>query len=206
MMNVPNALSIMRIFLGIIVPFMMVANNAWLLTWADDFWLRVWAAVLFAIAAFSDWFDGWYARKYDLITKFGQIIDPIADKVIVLSTFFVLSDATIINVYSFWWVMPILVREVVITVYRLLFLFQRKPVVVAAESMGKVKTVLQMMTLPFAYFYFMIGKYAGVELPILTYMLYAMLVASLYFTLHSGIEFFVKNWRSIIKLSFRDAK
>lgn len=193
MFNLPNTLSLLRIILGVIVPFMVIA---------DDFWIRVWSAILFAIAAFSDWFDGWYARRYNLITKVGQILDPIADKIIVLGTFYALSSATVINMYSVWWVLPILIREIVITVYRLLFLFQKNPVVVAAESMGKAKTVLQMLTLPFAYFYFMIYTYAGIDVSLLTYMLYGMLLASLYFTLHSGIEFFVKNWRVITNLSF----
>jgi CDP-diacylglycerol---glycerol-3-phosphate 3-phosphatidyltransferase len=192
-MNLPNALTFLRIILGFIVPYFMLSG---------DFWLQIWAAILFAVAAFSDWFDGWYARRYNLITKMGQILDPIADKILVLGTFFVLSSATSINMYSIWWVVPILVREIVITVYRLLFLMQKKPVVVAAESMGKAKTVLQMMTLPFAYFYYMIFTYGQVEVPLLTYMLYAMLVASVYFTVHSGVEFFVKNWRTITKVSF----
>lgn len=193
-MNFPNILTTLRIILGFIVPFMLVYG---------DLTMRIVAAVLFGIAAFTDWLDGWYARKYNLITKFGQIADPIADKIIVLGTFFAFSDATRMDVYSVWWVIPILIREVVITLYRLSFLLRRKPVVVAAESLGKIKTVLQMVTLPFAYFYFMIDIYVYPEGPIgerwiiLKYLLYAMLLASLYFTVHSGIEFFVKNWRLI---------
>ena len=193
-MNFPNILTTLRVILGFIVPFMLVYG---------DLFTRILAAVLFGIAAFTDWLDGWYARKYNLITKFGQIADPIADKVIVLGTFFAFSNATSMDLYSVWWVIPILLREVVITIYRLSFLFRRKPVVVAAESLGKIKTVLQMVTLPFAYFYFMIDTYWYTEGPIgeqwifLKWLLYIMLLASLYFTLHSGIEFFVKNWRLI---------
>ena len=194
-MNLPNTLTLLRIFLGFIVPAMVIA---------DDFWLRVWSAVLFAVAAFTDWFDGWYARRYNLITKVGQILDPIADKIIVLATFIALSDFTNIAMYSIWWVVPIFVREVVITVYRLIFLFQPRPVVVAAESWGKAKTVLQMLTLPFAYFFFMFKFYGGIEIALLQYVLYAMLLASLYFTTHSGIEFFVKNWQVIRNLGSKN--
>ncbi len=192
-MNFPNALTLLRVILGFIVPIMMLI---------DDFELRVWAAVLFAFAAFSDWLDGWYARRYNLITKFGQILDPIADKVIVLGTFIAMSSLTRINMYSIWWIIPIFIREIVVTVYRLLFLLQKRPIVVAAEQMGKAKTMVQMFTLPFAYFYFMFDTYANVNLIVLQYLLFALLLSSLYLTMHSGIEFFVKNWRIIRRLSF----
>jgi CDP-diacylglycerol---glycerol-3-phosphate 3-phosphatidyltransferase len=192
-MNFPNFLTLLRIILGFIVPVMVII---------DDMWLRIGAAVLFAVAAFTDWLDGWYARKYNLITKLGQILDPIADKVIVLATFIALSSLTDINMYSIWWIIPIFIREIAVTIYRLLFLLQKKPVVVAAEQLGKAKTVVQMLTLPFAYFYFMFSTYAGMDFIILKYLLYALLFSSLYLTLHSGVEFFVKNWRVIRKLSF----
>ena len=143
-MNIPNALTILRIILGVIVPYMM---------WIDDFNIRIWAAVLFAIAAFTDWLDGWYARRYNLVTKLGKILDPIADKIIVLSCFVVLSDVFFEEMYSIWWIVPIFLREVVITIYRLIFLLRKKPIVVAASWSGKAKTVMQMMTLPCAYFY-----------------------------------------------------
>ncbi len=196
-MNLPNALTLIRIFLAFFVPAMVLA---------DDFWLRVGSAVVFAVAAFTDWFDGWYARRHNLITKMGQILDPIADKILVLGSFVVLSDFTNIAMYSIWWIVPIFVRELVITIYRLIFLMQTRPVVVAAESWGKAKTVLQMLTLPFAYFFFMFKTYGGIEIAVLQYILYAMLLASLYFTTHSGIEFFVKNWQVIRNLGKADSK
>ena len=192
-MNFPNFLTILRIILGFIVPIMIIT---------DDMWIRIWAAVLFAIAGFTDWLDGWYARKYNLITKLGQILDPIADKVIVLAIFVAMSNLTEINMYSIWWVIPIFIREIAVTVYRLLFLIQKKPVVVAAEQLGKAKTVVQMLTLPFAYFYFMFLTYAGLDFAVLKYLLFALLFSSLYLTLHSGVEFFVKNWGVIRRLSF----
>jgi len=80
-MNLPNFLTIMRIVVGAIVPFMMV-HPEWI--HPNTLNVRIWVAILFAIAAFSDWFDGWYARKYNLITKTGQILDPIAEKVITI--------------------------------------------------------------------------------------------------------------------------
>lgn len=200
-MNVPNSLTLLRILLGIVVPFMMLT---------EDFELRIWAAVLFAIAGFTDWLDGWYARKYNLITKLGKILDPIADKIMVLGSFVVLSDVTILNVYSIWWVIPIFLREISITIYRLVFLLKKRPVIVAATWSGKAKTVMQMATLPCAYFYFMLHQYPmgtpilvqsqGIDLFLI--IIYLMLFASLAFTLGSGYRFFAANWKTIKDVSF----
>ncbi len=196
-MNVPNALTLFRIILGFIVPWMMLQN---------DFNLHVWAAILFTIATFTDWLDGWYARRYNLITKLGKILDPIADKVIVLASFVVLSDVVFPNLmYSIWWIVPIFLREVLITVYRLAFLLRKKPIVVAASWSGKAKTVMQMITLPCAYFYLMFNLYPQNE-PLGTWfwvewLLHIMLIASLAFTVGSGMLFFIKNWKAVKEVS-----
>jgi CDP-diacylglycerol---glycerol-3-phosphate 3-phosphatidyltransferase len=192
-MNFPNALTVFRIFLGLIVPYMMLV---------DDFNIRVWAALLFAVAAFTDWLDGWYARRYDLITKLGKILDPIADKILVLSCFVVLSDICFDFMYSIWWIVPIFLREVVITIYRLIFLLRKKPIIVAASWSGKAKTVMQMMTLPCAYFYFMFHTYYnGISYEtthtVWKWGLYLMILASLALTVGSGLRFFVKNWKAV---------
>ena len=192
-MNFPNALTVFRIFLGLIVPYMMLVS---------DFNIRVLAGLLFAVAAFTDWLDGWYARRYDLITKLGKILDPIADKILVLSCFVVLSDVCFEIMYSIWWIVPIFLREVVITIYRLIFLLRKKPIVVAASWSGKAKTVMQMMTLPCAYFYFMFHTYYnGISYEtthtVWTWCLYLMILASLALTVGSGLRFFIKNWKAV---------
>ena len=195
-MNIPNALTTFRIIIGLIIPWMILQ---------DDLTIRIWAAILFAIACFTDWLDGWYARKYNLITKLGKILDPLADKIIVLGSFVILSDIFLPNMYSIWWIVPIIIRELVITIYRFAFLLKKKPVVVAASWSGKAKTVMQMMTLPCAYFYFMFNTYP-IGSPLGTWffvkwLLYAMLIASLALTVGSGLIFFIKNWKSIKEVS-----
>jgi CDP-diacylglycerol--glycerol-3-phosphate 3-phosphatidyltransferase len=198
-MNFPNALTILRIILGAIVPYMM---------WQGDFSIRVWAAVLFAIAAFTDWLDGWYARRYNLVTQLGKILDPIADKIIVLSCFVVLSDVCFENMYSIWWIVPIFLREVVITIYRLIFLLRKKPIVVAASWSGKAKTVMQMVTLPCAFLYLMLDLYPEPN-PIGTplamwWILHLMILASLALTVGSGLRFFWKNWKAVKEVTIME--
>lgn len=191
-MNVPNALTIFRIILGAIVPYLM---------WFGNVEARILAAVLFAIAAFTDWLDGWYARKYNLITKLGKILDPIADKVLVLGSFVVLSNLRFDQMYSIWWIVPIFLREVIITIYRLIFLLRKKPIVVAASWSGKAKTVMQMVTLPCAYFYLMFTEHflilGTTALTVGWWFVHVMILASLAMTVGSGLRFFVKNWKAV---------
>jgi CDP-diacylglycerol--glycerol-3-phosphate 3-phosphatidyltransferase len=161
-----------------------------------DLEMRVWAAFLFTFAAVSDWFDGWYARRYNLITKFGKILDPIADKILVLGGFIAFSDLSRLDLYSFWWIVPIFLREAGITIYRIILLLQEKPEVVAASWSGKIKTLVQFLTLPCAYFYFMFKTYGDLDIQILYWSLYVMIGVSLAFTLYSGWRVIYKSWQT----------
>ncbi|MDF1699041.1 MAG: CDP-diacylglycerol--glycerol-3-phosphate 3-phosphatidyltransferase [Saprospiraceae bacterium] len=188
-MNVPNILTLLRIVLGFIVPMLLLYG---------DMNSRIIAAVLFTIAGVTDYLDGWYARKYNLVTKLGAILDPIADKIILLGCFIVLSSFTDLNVFSYWWVIPIFLREVLITIVRLVFLTKKKPLVVAASWSGKAKTIMQFITLPVAYFIFMFRTYGPVEPSAwMDYVLLALLISSVAFTLQSGWSFFSKNWKHL---------
>lgn len=156
------------------------------------------AAVLFIIAGATDYLDGWYARKYNLITKLGIILDPIADKIILLTCFIVLSSFTHLDVFSFWWVVPILLREVLITVIRFVFLSKKKPLVLGSSMSGKAKTTIQFMTVSLAYFIFMFRYYGNIQPAFwIEFILYALLIASLILTLQSGWSFFSKNWKHL---------
>jgi len=163
-----------------------------------DLYGRILAAILFIIAGVTDYLDGWYARKYNLVTKLGIVLDPIADKIILLSCFFVLSSLTHLDVFSLWWVIPIFLREVLITVIRFVFLSKKKPLVMAASWSGKAKTTIQFMTLPLAYFIFMFRYYGNIQpASWLEFILYGFLIASVLLTLQSGWSFFSKNWKHL---------
>ena len=188
-MNIPNKLSILRIVLGIIVPILMLYG---------DFYARVLAAFLFAIAGATDYLDGWYARKYNLVTKLGKLLDPIADKIIILACFFVFSSLTALDVYSYWWIIPIFLREVSITVIRFVFLSKDDSLVVAASWSGKIKTTMQFITIPVIYFIFMFRHYGHIQSALwVEIILYALLMVSVIFTLQSGWSFFSKNWKHL---------
>ena len=136
--NLPNALTVVRI---VMVPFFVVALIAGGGYGADRSGARWAALALFVAAMITDWADGYLARSRQLITSFGKIADPIADKLLTGAAFITLSWLGEL----WWWVTAvILVREWGITVMRL---FVIKYGVMAASKGGKVKTVLQTVAL-----------------------------------------------------------
>lgn len=180
-MNFPNFLSFLRILIALIAPIFFISENLW---------IRIIAGLFCTIAIATDWLDGWYARKFNQITTLGKILDPIADKMLVLITF---SVFVYLDVVSIWWVIPIFVREIFVTVYR--FIFLSKNIVVAAARSGKIKTVMQMITLGIAYILFITkGHFKEYFSEHYQHILWIALVLTLFYTVKSGLLFFKNNW------------
>ena len=128
--NVPNALTAFRIVLVPVFAWMQLSHP-------DDAWWRFWTAVVFLVAILTDTADGYLARRLNIITRFGKLADPIADKALTGMAFIGLS----INGELWWWVtIAILLREWGITVMRFVVL---RYGVMAAGRGGKTKTVAQ---------------------------------------------------------------
>jgi CDP-diacylglycerol--glycerol-3-phosphate 3-phosphatidyltransferase len=100
------------------------------------------ALIVFAIASFTDFLDGYIARKYNLVTKLGKLIDPLADKILTASAFIALTYLGMINP---WIVIAIVSREFIISVFRAVAASEGK--VIAASVYGKFKTVFQIATI-----------------------------------------------------------
>lgn len=136
--NLPNALTALRIVMVPLFIWLLLAGGQ---HGETDMGLRWWAVAVFVIAMITDWLDGYLARSRNLITSFGKIADPIADKLLTGAAFVVLS----LLGELWWWVtIVILVREWGITVMRLFII---KYGVMAASKGGKMKTVLQTVAL-----------------------------------------------------------
>ena len=136
--NLPNAITVVRILLAPVFFWMLLADDG------RDGWLRWAAAALFIIAIATDGIDGHLARSRGLVTDLGKILDPIADKLVTSGALVCLS----ILGELWWWVtIVIIVREVGITVWRLVEL--RRGNVVPASSGGKLKTVVQSVAISF---------------------------------------------------------
>lgn len=131
-MNVANRITMLRIiFTGIFMLF--------LLWWEQVWWTKAVSLLVFTFAALSDFFDGLIAKKKNMITDFGKLMDPIADKILVLAAFAAFLQMQIINAWMF---MVIISREILITSLRLFALNKGK--VLSASKTGKHKTVSQM--------------------------------------------------------------
>ena len=183
-MNLPNILTTARIIVALTVPFFM---------FVEGFWVRVAVGVICAIAIATDWLDGWYARKYNQVSKTGKILDPIADKVYIIITYSVLA---FLGMFSIWWVIPIFIREIVITIYR--FIFLNLGNTVAAVQSGKIKMVFQIGSIGLIFFSFMCKTYYFGYYPLwLEAIVYLSLLASLGLTMYSGYVFFQNNWKMI---------
>lgn len=133
----PNLITMARIALVPVVLWLIVSQ------W-ESFWGRVAALVLLVLAASTDGIDGALARKRDLVSNLGKLLDPIADKALLSGSLIALSAIGVIE----WWItIAILVRELGITLYRLVIAKKR---VLAASGGGKFKTVLQIIAISLA--------------------------------------------------------
>ena len=142
--HIPNALTMMRV---LATPFFVFSaiNN-----------LPILASAIFILACITDYFDGMLARKYNVITNFGKLMDPLADKFLVLAALVVLCIDPI-N-YIHWSVMVIILfREVAVTVLR--HIYHKKNIVIPADKLGKIKTTVQMIGIIFALIFYSVIKY-----------------------------------------------
>ena len=170
-MNLPNKLTLARV---IAVPFFIATYMLGM------YWI---ALVIFIAASFTDLLDGKIARARGLVTNFGKIMDPLADKVLVYSALCLFIEQGIIDA---WMLIIILAREFAIAGMRAVAAAEGR--VLAAGMSGKIKTVLQMIAVPMI----MLAQ-ALPNLPILMKLGYIVFVASLVMTVYSGGEYILKN-------------
>lgn len=128
-LNLPNVLTVLRIMLVPVVVVALLGN-----THDGD----VLAAVVFALASLTDFIDGYLARARDSITTFGKLMDPLADKLLIVAA---LISLVSLHRLAAWVAMVIITRELAVTVLRLGA--TQAGVVIAASMFGKVKTCLQ---------------------------------------------------------------
>lgn len=180
-MNVPNKLTLFRIFL---IPVFIVVM---LLNIPNKFLI---ACIIFIVASITDAMDGWMARKYNLVTDFGKFMDPLADKLLVISALTCMIEAGLV---ASWMVIIIVSRELTVSILRAIAAADGK--VIAASGGGKLKTISQMVAI--------VILLLGAQFVNSTFLLIGwvcILVATL-LTLYSGAEYLIKN-----KELFMDSK
>ncbi|MFC4139089.1 MULTISPECIES: CDP-diacylglycerol--glycerol-3-phosphate 3-phosphatidyltransferase [unclassified Microbacterium] len=180
--QLPNAITVARIPLAVVFFVLLLMGGTYgqaqpVLRWV--------AAVLFIIAISTDWVDGYLARKYDIVSDFGKLWDPIADKLLTGSGFIGLA---ILGEVPWWIVIIILIREWGITVHRLMISSEH---VVAAAWMGKIKTVVQAVALSWALLplHVLVGMTAWIVVT------QTLMITALVLTVASGVDYIVAQVR-----------
>jgi CDP-diacylglycerol--glycerol-3-phosphate 3-phosphatidyltransferase len=189
-MNLPNKLTVTRILLTFIF--------LWLIT-QHGLAAAVAATVVFTLASLTDLCDGYLAKRYNLITDFGKLMDPVADKFLMLAAFLVFARLQIV---AEWMVVLILVREFLVTGFRIFATTKGK--VLSAERAGKYKTVSQIVAIfavlgfiVFKEYFSITGRWSySLEAWWLSGIDILMLIA-VTFTLISGALYFWNNRRVI---------
>ena len=186
-MNLPNKLTIMRIFL---VPLCM-----FFITYPvfGDVITPIIALAIFCITSLTDMFDGKIARKYNLITDFGKFLDPVADKILIIGSYTAIlvahrEQALFTNI-TFWCLFVIFFRELAVTSLRMIV---ADKVVIAANWMGKCKTVSQMVCVIVVLVEPLFCKVTGIDT--MSIASYVTLIFSAFMSLLSGINYFKAYW------------
>ncbi|WP_311243369.1 CDP-diacylglycerol--glycerol-3-phosphate 3-phosphatidyltransferase [Microbacterium sp. WCS2018Hpa-23] len=180
--QLPNAITVARIPLAVIFFVLLLLGGTY---GVDDLVMRWIAAVLFIVAISTDWVDGYLARRYDIVSDFGKLWDPIADKLLTGAGFVGLA---VLGELNWWLVIVILIREVGITVHRLIV---AKEHVVAAAWMGKVKTAVQAVALSWALLPLHVLIGLGPWIIVTAFLMIVVLIL----TVASGIDYIVAQVR-----------
>ncbi|MFH0791571.1 MAG: CDP-diacylglycerol--glycerol-3-phosphate 3-phosphatidyltransferase [Candidatus Omnitrophota bacterium] len=192
-MNIANRLTILRIILTFVFMFFLFVHGLW---------AKVIALAIFIFAALSDFLDGRIAQKRNMVTDFGKLMDPIADKVLVLAAFAVFVQMQLIEAWMF---VIIIFSEILITSLRLFALNKGK--VLSAAKAGKHKTVFQMTVI------FLILGFIVLKETMLTYFtwnpgweqffrrgIHLLMLFAVGLTLYSGLSYLWENRKIITKM------
>lgn len=169
MFNLPNFLAIIRVFLAPLFLYLLLLSESGI-DGVHTSWINFFAVIVFIIASVTDFFDGYIARSWGQVSKFGAIIDPLADKMLTLAGFLGLAY---IGRADIWAVYLILIREFFITGFRVVMASDGAKI--SASIAGKIKTVFQMIAIGF-----LTMQWWGSEI---------LLWIAVFLTLYSGFEY-----------------
>ena len=177
--NLPNTITFLRLS---IVPFLFI-----LLLEPDEFWSLI-LAILFVIASITDVFDGYFARKYNLITTMGKFLDPIADKLIINTAMILMIP---IGRIPAWIVAITIIRDLIVDVIRSIASSEGN--YIQASRLGKQKTLAQNIAVTALMINFSIFGVNAHDVGIV------ILYIALFLTIYSGIDYFIKFYQTTIQ-------
>ena len=193
-MTLPNQLTILRIILSPIFLFLFLSP--------EPLFKQISLAV-FIIAALSDWYDGWLARKFNYISEWGKFMDPLADKILTSSAFL---GFVLVGLLEWWMVVLVLIRDFSITILRIYA--DKKGFMFTTSNYAKFKTMFQIVFL-----YYLLIIYVASVTPELyskfedifnilldEQMIYIMMLLITFITVHTGFLYIQKNIKLLKKL------
>ena len=193
-MTLPNQLTILRIILSPVFLYLFLS---------DIIWMKQVSIAVYIVAALSDWYDGWLARKFNYITSWGKFWDPLADKILTSAAFI---GFAIVDLIPWWMVIIIVGRDVLITLLRAFA--DLKSYAFTTSYYAKWKTLLQMIFLYYLLILF-VAQYTPEINSVYGNLISSLLNAQLIFfiallitavTFHSGVLYVKRNWQIILKL------
>lgn len=192
-MNIPNTLTIARL---VMVPVFVVLMSF------DNVPCFIAAYIVFLVAALTDYYDGKIARARNLITNFGKLFDPVADKVLIVGAYVMLMKVSDLQIPA-WAVVVIIAREILITAAR--SVAATDGVVIAANIWGKTKAVIQMVYVFTFLFLLIVARILVAVVPdnadffskVLGVASFWAVVFVALFTMYSGLQFAWLNWNNL---------
>ena len=193
-MILPNQLTVLRIILTPIYFVLFLSG--------DDLLIQISLGV-FIIAALTDWYDGWLARKLNYITEWGKFFDPLADKILTSAAFL---GFVFVDVLSLWMVIIIITRDLLITLLR--GYADYKKISFSTSYLAKWKTFIQMIFLYYLLIVYVLRTFDSIYISnegLLDSLLYSGIITYIMlfitlFTVYTGISYIMENWTLIKKL------
>lgn len=186
-MTIPTKITMVRL---VMIPFVILC---YCLQSLNEY-LFILTSALFLIASMTDYLDGHIARKYNMVSDLGKLLDPIADKVLVAAGLFIVIDGGYIPVNYFALICTtiIIAREFMIGVIRQMAAL--KKVVLAADKLGKIKTATTMFALTFL----LLSANDNIVFEVFRYAGTVLFALATLFTLISGLNYLIKNFDLIL--------
>jgi len=191
--NIANRLTLLRIVLTFVFMFFLFSHSLW---------AKALSLAIFIFAALSDFFDGRIAHKKNMVTDFGKLMDPIADKILVLAAFTAFVQMQLIDAWMF---VIIVSREILITSLRLFALNKGK--VLSAAKAGKHKTISQMVAIFYILGFIVLKEVMRVFFTwnpawesFFRNSIYILMLLTVGLTLYSGLHYLWENRKVITRL------
>ena len=184
---IPNFLSFSRIILAPIFVILILV---------DTFYFKIISILIFFIGSLSDFLDGYLARRFNYVTEIGKFIDPVADKILILSAFFVLNYFYSDHI-ELWMITVIVLRDVIITLFRYVFIKYKKKSMKTSHY-GKLKTLLQIIVIHIILFFHTIDSNLIYSYNIFSFnFINTLMIICVLVTVVTGIHYLFINLKKI---------